>query len=81
VGDTRRVTRIFIVLEITTCMRDCRRGMDWRLDLLTTLTHDPLFHVQLGQVRLLGRTLKRMNVRKSNFNALFSEPRGLHEVL
>jgi hypothetical protein len=81
VGDTRRVTRILIVLEITMCMRDCRRGMDLRLDLLTTLTHDPLRHVQFGQIRLFGRTLKRMNVRNSNFNALFREPRGLHKVL
>jgi hypothetical protein len=35
----RRISRESLrVIDISTCIRDYRRGMDWKLDVLTTLT-------------------------------------------
>jgi hypothetical protein len=35
----------WICIYVITCLSDYRRGLDWRLDLLTTLTHDLWLHL------------------------------------
>jgi hypothetical protein len=59
--------------NIFMCKSDCRRGLGWRLDFLTTLTHDSRLHLIITP-SLISTLYKSLQHTLNIFSLLWSSP-------